>query len=277
MNKFKIEVWFYLAALVLALFGHTLYPALALSTAIVIHFISHTEQKKQEGAKKGEVFPNEKEELERREAEESFSYRLDGETTVEVFPHCKRYEEQWVGDGQSTDETYEYEVRDTQVFARLTEKAVDSILSGKCQEVLRGQVLEDAITGKRPLDDLNTHYLNRMKTLVLWHEVLGPLRYFILNASADRNLQGFFASEQKRLSEAFSKADAELRKLGAVWSERSSYYRAPDGATPEVKRAVNDYSTDENLRKLGISFYELCSKNQTLDALNTITASAVRA
>jgi hypothetical protein len=183
---------------------------------------------------------------------ERASKESEGGEYWDVFPNQKRLILQLCSGGSLTrEEIYEYAVRHTSVFVRLIEESKE-ISDEREYEVFGGSIntarLEEdyAKKSKKYENDVNKDLFLRdtpaivsaeLQKKIVWHEIYGAVRYFILDKDVPVVYEAnFFREELKRFTDAFTSIEKKAEELGAVWSEWR--YKAPEGATIEAKEEV---------------------------------------
>jgi hypothetical protein len=192
----------------------------------------------------------------------------DGWDGCTITPSKNTYEHEFCGGGlfPPTDRsTYEYVIKDDQVFNRLVEKHTDAIY-GTHYEVINGQVLEGDIR-KRKSAEFAEKLIERLKADVLWHQLTGSLRYFILSKHGCQ--RWFFSAERERLQEGFGALEKAASGLRAT-RKPGDWYEPPADADEQTRTALEKLQQDASLMGFKICFNELQDYEhivQTLDAL----------
>jgi hypothetical protein len=159
-----------------------------------------------------------------------------------VRPITKTYEEEkcFVGSPTMTS-TYEYEVKGDQVFERLLDEHIDGYRDGYGDGyfVVNGQVLEADIR-KMMWSEAAEKRIKRLKRDILWHELTGSVRYFIM--SKHRCRKSFFSAERGRLQEGFAALEKAASGLGAT--RKRGRYEPPADADEQTNTAVENLQQD---------------------------------
>jgi hypothetical protein len=171
----------------------------------------------------------------------------------DVFPNQKRLTHQygWRELELSIDEVYEYAVRHTSVFVRLLEKSAEGV-DGHVYEVFGGSVntarLEEDYEKKikKYENDVNKDlFLHntpaiisaRLQREIVWHEIYGAVRYFILAKDVPVvYVADFVREELERFTNAFAAIEKKAEELGAAWSDFG--YKAPEHMPLEAKEEI---------------------------------------
>jgi len=186
-----------------------------------------------------------------------------------VVPSTTVYTEVFCGGDWQNTSTFEYSVKEDQVFSRLLDLREDGWRKNY-YTVVNGQVLEADIRSRQSLDTTD-EYIERLKKDVNWNEVTGSLRYFILSKHGCS--PSVFLREKERLTKAFAALAEKASELGAVrpvGGLLGGYYKAKDGASEQFKAAIKELQTTESLERFRLSFRELKDYEhiiQTLDGL----------
>jgi hypothetical protein len=191
------------------------------------------------------------------DAGESYSLCLkstgaNGWDSVELYPSRRQYRRQYCFGGPPTfEEVFEYEVKGrTDVVERLRDCWRED-LCGKERGVINGQLVVP--------DD-------RQRDAVAWHELFGPIKYFILaHTLAPLERVSYFESEKQRIQKGFDAVAREAAKLGGTWNGTHGFYDASRDASKEVRLALDSLQTNEALRRHGLTnFYELSTYEESL-------------
>jgi len=199
--------------------------------------------------------------------------------TIDVFPSRKQYERAYcIGDTGTYHELWGYDIKEKWVFVRLLDHREED-WNGSWWKVVNGTVLEDAITtrhsdphghGLRVFKDLHLEIIGKYKKQVLWHELKGAERYFIL--SKHSLPKWTFEVERQRLQDAFAKIAAKAKALNATHrnDEYGGPYESHKDADAATKQAIAELQSVESLTRLGISPFELQQQESILKTLDAI-------
>jgi hypothetical protein len=118
--------------------------------------------------------------------------------------------------------------------------------------------------------------IKRLKRDILWHELTGSLRYFIMSKHGCQ--WSFFSAERERLQGGFAALEKAESGLGAT-RRPGDWYDPPADADEETKTAVErlqqDAWVDPTTGQASLMSFKICSNElqnyehiiQTLDAL----------
>jgi hypothetical protein len=199
----------------------------------------------------------------------------------DVFPNQKRLTHQRCHGGPPThEEIYEYAVRHTSVFVRLIEKSEQGFDEPE-YKVFGGAIntarLEEDYAKKIKkyendpnkdlfLSDTPEIISAELQKEIVWHEIHGAIRYFVLNKDVPVvHEANFFRGELERFTNAFASIARRAEELGAVWNDNFYRYEAPESAPPEAKE-----STRKELSVFNFGFrnrYEFLQKDIILGVL----------
>lgn len=197
-----------------------------------------------------------------------------------VIPSENSYKEELCFGGPPADiSTYEYTVKVDQVFGRLVDLREEDLSAlGVHYEVVNGQVLEAEIRIRSPYNSTDGH-IERLRKGVIWHEVTGSLRYFILSkhGGQDSFLISFFCSERQRLEKGFAALAEKAAQLGGVRElgrHRQPIYQLMDDVDEQAKTALSDLQQAASLERFGISFQELRDYEHVIQTLDTLISGS---
>lgn len=265
--NYGIHYAMYLAAVLLALFGHSPFAVVLLCGAIIVHHQSHLEGRRQEQGQR-------REQEQRQRENESFKFALfapseHGWHDIILSPAKKRYEESHCYGGPPTSfSLFEYDIRvravHHKVFCRLVDRWSDD-LSGVSYDVINGAICGDA----------RAKYLDGdLEKQIAWHELAGPEKYFILSMHGVG--REFLTSEQKRLREGLAKVKADSEALGAIQLQKNDgiRYEAPQNASEEQKAAIKAgvavLLSDESLGRDRVSLREVYDEDEFIYVLTEL-------
>jgi hypothetical protein len=192
-----------------------------------------------------------------------------------VSPSKRTYQEEFSHSFSSQKAYYEYTLKgETQVFARLIDSFDEAILRSPRYKVVNGHVQRDVVrqeehgrwSSKEDREYFTASALEQLDHDVLWHEVIGSLRYFILSKHGIR--QYFFIGERERLQEGFAKLERAASKIG-VKRDEYGWYSAPKDdelACQAMTRLLEDTKSDRYRIKLR-EFQDYEHIMKTLDEL----------
>jgi hypothetical protein len=183
-----------------------------------------------------------------------YDYDDSGWERWTVLPNQKQLIRNRCGGGPTVhEEIYEYAVRHTSVFVRLIEKSNEAFDEYE-YEVFAGSIntarLEEDYAKKIKkyendankdlfLGDTPTIISAELQKEIVWHEIYGAIRYFILNKDVPVVYEAnFFRNELERFTNAFAAIEKQAEELGAVLDGSTGCYSAPKDATSEVKENV---------------------------------------
>jgi hypothetical protein len=184
------------------------------------------------------------------------NYEVDGiGEGWDMFPEQKRLVYERGLGGPDVREVYEYAVRDTNVFVRLLEKSTETAPSDERKyqvfggSINRARLEEDdakLVKKGEEWDDDTKRILLRdtpetisadLQKEIVWHEVYGAIRYFVLSKDTSPSyIDSFYKDELERFTDASIAIEKKAKELGAVWS--NFRYKAPEGMTPEAKEEI---------------------------------------
>jgi hypothetical protein len=204
---------------------------------------------------------------EHSDEEEEFTFCVPesseyGWNRLTVNPAKKRYEQSVCFGGPPTWFTvgeYDIRVEGMKVFIRLLEQRRDDLSIIK-YEVVNGTVL------RQRQDDTSDSIVN-------WHELTRPEKYFVLSRHVTRDL---FLSERERLQKGFAAVKTEAERLGGVPAGGPGFisYDAPEGATEEQKTKLGtnlgNLLSATSLERFGISRDEFYGQLDLLRVLDEI-------
>jgi hypothetical protein len=151
-------------------------------------------------------------------------------------------------------EIYEYAVRHTTVFVRLIERSTEGP-GGHKYEVFNGCInaarLEEdyAMKVQKYRADVNVDFridetpsfpFEQLEKRIVWHEIYGAIRYFVLAKQLPLHEATFFREEFERFTKAFAAIAQRADQLGAVWNELSSRYETPESTTSDAKKRLEE-------------------------------------
>jgi hypothetical protein len=207
--------------------------------------------------------------------EEEFSFRLpdpaeQGWDRCRVYPSRKRYERQHCFGGPPThNETWEYDVKGSQVFHRLID-ANEEGFTDPVFEVINGTISEAGVAGNLEI---------RAKE-IQWHECRKSERFEILAIhlrSRPSELRQILAKQQKELTAGFQEMEQKLLALGAIEKDYGDFscFIAPDGADEDVKKQIADIQSDKQPKSMysdssRITSVEFGSRKVILATLNRL-------
>jgi hypothetical protein len=303
----RLHYWMYAAGAVLALFGYTLFSVVVLIGAVVVHHQTRMEQQRakgQSGLVQGPVqlpplpqpdaqqsepdaeYPEPDAEhsepdaehsepvaehsepvAEHSEEEEEFTFSVPesseyGWNHLTVYPTKKRYEQSVCYGGPPTWFTvgeYDVRVEGMKVFIRVVEQRRDDL------SIIKYEVVNGTVLRQRP-DDSSASIVN-------WHELTRPEKYFILSRHVTKDL---FVLERGRLQKGFAAVKTEAEKLGAVPTGGPGFisYDAPEGSTEEQKtkldKALGNLLSATSLERFGISRDEFYCQLDLLRVLDEV-------
>ena len=128
-------------------------------------------------------------------------------------------------------------------------------------------------TKKLMLGDTPDVRYAQLEAKLVWHEMQGAVRYFVLAKCSDLHRQGqtwsFLYDEHKRLKDALDVVEKEATRLGAVWDDHSIHpsYKAPAGATQDMQNAIMGVRTDRGLLRFGVRAIELRQREKIMSIL----------
>jgi hypothetical protein len=209
-----------------------------------------------------------------------------GWDTVDIYPSRHRYERSYCFGGPPThEEVWEYAVKEGDaVFQRLLDRREHGIYEDQ-YEIVNGCIQEDVFERKdrqhqawlRSQGDENLKRLlqgtpafeaiARCRREILWHELHGALRVFILLSNTARSQA--LKTKFLELRESFSRIAVELSRLGAT-RDKHGTYKLPAEADDSRQKALRDLLSSETLLKqYGIrSSHELTEQDQILKLLS---------
>jgi hypothetical protein len=226
---------------------------------------------------------------ERRSGEEECSFSFpdpapSGWEKYTVFPSRQTYKRNYCFGGPPTyDETWEYEVRESQIFHRLVE-ARKEYFGDPIFEVIRGTVLESIkqTTRAKFADNL----IDRYRKNIEWHECKDSVRFELLAIhlrSESSKLRDILERKQKKFAAGCSELESKLAALGAVEQDsgRGSYFTAPDGATEAVAEQIMEIQRGPSSRSsfsdaADITPIEFTTRKLILATLNRLLSGLLR-
>lgn len=191
-------------------------------------------------------------------------------------------------------EVYEYAVRSTSVFVRLTERSaeglyetVNTVFGGV---ILRSRIEEEYRKKCKPYHpggewEKSSSMLSCIATPAEtiadleketnWHEIYGAVRYFVLSRDPfDWETRRFLKDEYLRFSDAYTALETKTTELGITWDDENMRYDISKGATPETRDEINKAITAEIFRLGFRSYGEVLDKDLILGVLKETTAIA---
>jgi hypothetical protein len=188
-----------------------------------------------------------------------------GWSTASIFPAQHRYQRSdCYGGPPVTEELWEYDIKErSAVFQRLLDR-YDVNFEGPEYEVVNGNVLEDVFERKRSEREIwlnslpeekrefygsnspySTERLTELRREVLWFELHGAMKYFILSKHYPH---GEWKKELEKLRASFSKIATEAETLGARVDEYG-FYKLPKEAGDIERQKLNDLFSETTLLK----------------------------
>ena len=215
---------------------------------------------------------------------EEFSFSLpspapDGWENYTVYPLRKCYESQYCFGGPPThNETWEYDVKGSQVFHRLMD-ANEEYFDDPVFEVINGTISEEGVA-ENNLADYVSKEVERHRQSVQWHECRGSVRFEILAIqfrSQPSRIREILSREQQKLKAGFAEMEKKLVALGAIeeYDGDYSHFTAPDGAPEDLKnQIVNIQKNTKPKSKYSdssrITFLEFAHRKTILAALSRL-------
>ena len=215
---------------------------------------------------------------------EEFSFSLpdpapNGWEAYTFYPSRQRYQREYCfGGPPAHNETWQYEVKDSQVFHRLID-ANEAYFGDPVWEVINGTISEDGVA-RNTSEPHVREQIERHRQAVEWHECIGSLSFEILAIhfrSQPYEARVIFARKQERFKAAFIEIEKQLVTMGAVEKEYGdgSFFIAPDGASEDLKKQINDFQANAPGKSRysdasGITFYEFIQRKKILGTLSRL-------
>jgi hypothetical protein len=236
--------------------------------------------------------------LSEEDEEEPYSFALRGPywRELSLYPSRLRYE-------LDNCEVWEYQVKEEQaiVVQRLrdrlrfdlssVERAEYEVVNGCLQlNVIERRNSERQDYSDREDEDqkfrlllqpYSPRALETLRKSVIWHQVHGAIKYFILSRHfRGKSCTGFWTERRRRLEESFSKIASEAEKLGAKRDE-DGQYTFPTEATDSQKRDLRLlFWSDDRSRPLSfwtssyeyVPFQDVVEQEQIREIINAAIA-----
>ena len=247
VNSWQTYFWAAAAAAIIyfgGLSGLVIGVAIALYLAITLTILP----KLRKGEEKLQALEKRLPPVDELDEEEEFSFSLpdpappDGWESYTVYPLRKCYERQYCFGGPPTHNyTWEYDVKDSQVFHRLMD-ANEENFDDPVFEVINGTISEEGVT-ENSSADYASRTVERHRQSIQWHECRGSVSFEILAIhfrSQPSRVREILARKQQKLKLGFAEMEKKLVALGAIEEYHGDYshFTAPDGAPEDVKKQI---------------------------------------
>jgi len=215
---------------------------------------------------------------------EEFSFGLpdpspNGWEHFTIHPSRQRYQRECCFGGPPThNETWQYEIKDAQVFHRLID-ANEVYFDDPVWEVINGKISEDGVA-RNTSESYVRAQIEKHRREVEWHECTGSVSLEILAVhfrSQPWQARAVFARKHEKLTATFGEIEKQLLTLGAVEKEYggASYFAAPEGASEELKMQIKSMQRDLPSKSRysdssGISYAEFAERKTTLATLSRL-------
>lgn len=217
--------------------------------------------------------------------EEELSFSLpepdpDGWDSYTVYPLRRRYERQYCFGGPPThNETWEYEVKGSQVFHRLID-ANEEWFDDPVFEVINGTVSEEGIARNSSAEYVR-ETVERQRQSVQWHECRGSVSFEVLAIhfrSQPSTVREILVRKQQKLKAGFAEMEKKLVALGAIEEDDPrgvSYFTAPKGASENMQKEIDHIQNNTSPKSLysdssRITFLEFARRNTILATLDRL-------
>ncbi len=282
-NRFQYVM--YGAAIIAGALGYSIIAIVVFVGAVIVHHQLHIVRQMQQQEQLRQVSSPQK-------VEEEFSFALPvaaGWDRIAIVPAKKRLKTSECYGGlfpPVTENVYDYDVRtgrDNMVFIRLVESRTEYI-DKVDYEVFNRTVQEEVIKRNHkdpcpPTDYRSARlWVKQWKRDTVWHELIGPERYFILLKHGTE--RSFLIRERNRLQEGLAKFKAKAEKVGAIALECEGpiSYGAPEDATDEQKESTRQgvLRLLNNLKRsdLSVSDYEVLHQNRFKRVLDELLSGS---